>query len=98
MTTTTEYYDQAIVELRGYRQNEPDGDKRAAATARIDELILAKQAAAFDAIANRSPALRQAVAALQGIVDNAGAGPGIADSLSSVNALIADLQSAILNE
>lgn len=95
MTTTSEYYDKAIAELTGYCQNERDGDKRAAATDEITSLVLAKQANAFDAIANRSAALNQAVAALQGIADSAGDGPEIAESLSSINSLIADLQSVV---
>lgn len=98
MTTTSEFYDQAISRLRGYRQNEPDKAKRDAATAEIDSLILAKQAAAFDDIAKRSAALNQAVAALESIAENAGDGPGITDSLSDINSLIADLQAAIAEE
>ena len=95
MTTTTEFYEQAISELEAYREDEPDGGKRDAATAKIDGLILDKEAAAFDEIENRSPALRKAVAALQEIVDGAGDGPGIADSLDGVNTLIGELQTQL---
>ncbi len=95
MATTTEYYDKAIAELTGYCQNERDGDKRDAANDEITSLVLAKQANAFDNMANRSAALNQAVTALQGIVDGAGDGPQIAESLDGINSLIADIQSVI---
>ena len=95
MTTTTDYYDQAISKLKSYRLNEPDRDKRDAATVEIDSLILAKQASAFDDIANRSAALQTAVAALQNIANSAGDGPGISDSIDGINTLIAQINSAI---
>ena len=93
MTTTTQYFDQAIEKLEDYRESERDEDKANAAEAEIAGLLLAKQAHGFDDLANRSPALNQAVSALRHIADSAGDGPRIAESLNGINSLIAELQS-----
>ena len=92
MPTTIEYLDRAIDELERYSENEPDADKRALADTQIDGLILDKQQAAFDDMQERSAALQSAVARLQAIIDGAGDGPGIADSLGEVSSLISEIQ------
>lgn len=92
MPTTIEYLDRAIAELKLYRSNERDADKRDLATSKIAGLILDKQKAASDDMQERSAALQSAVARLQAIIDGAGDGPGIADSLGEVSSLIGEIQ------
>ena len=91
---TVKAIDEAIKKLRPVRDNDPNPDKRSAATKAIDRLLIKKQDAAFTEITNRNAALTQLIAELQGVISDASGG-GISDVLKEVESYIGVLQEEV---
>lgn len=91
---TVKTIDDAIAKLRPVRDNDPNPDRRSAAKAAIDRLLIKKQDAAFIEITNRNEALTVLIAELKGVI-NAASGGGISDALKQVEKYIGVLQDEI---
>jgi hypothetical protein len=88
---TVNAIDEAIAKLRPVRDNDPHPDRRAAATAAIDRLLVKKQDVAFITITNRTAALVEVITELRTVIEAASGGT-IAGVLHEVENYIVVLQ------
>jgi hypothetical protein len=91
MATTTELYESGIERLQAYVDEEPDKEKRDAATNHIRQLRVAIQEAAFDEMSQRSERLQELTATLQGIINTAGDGSGVSGAIAGIADFLGDL-------
>ena len=95
MTTTIEFYQEAIALLESYIEEEPDEDKQDGATQLIGECILVVQELGFHETGEHKSPLAVLEADLQAVIDRVSLDAASGDAIVSMKRLVTRITGAL---